>query len=153
MSLAMSRKERETFLADLHVGIVSIPDGDQGPLACPVWYSYEPGEDVLLVTGENSRKGTLLRSAKRVSLVVQSEEVPYKYVSIEGPVELGDADLERDVRPIAHRYLGAEVGDGYIEATRESGAGRDILVRIRPERWLTVDYSKQFQVPSSESAT
>ncbi len=99
MSLAMSRKERETFLADLHVGIVSIPDGDQGPL------------------------------------------------------ELGDAELERDVRPIAHRYLGAEVGDGYLEATRESGAGRDILVRIRPERWLTVDYSKQFQVPSSESET
>lgn len=34
-----------------------------------------------------------------------------------------------------------ELGDRYIEDTR-GGAG-NVLVRMRPERWLTVDYAKQ----------
>lgn len=72
----------------------------------------------------------------------------YKYVSVEGPVvSVEDADLERDTRPMAHRYLGPELGDQYIEATRtEPGRERSVVVRMRPERWLTVDYAKQFAV-------
>lgn len=147
MSLAMSKKEREEFLADLHIGVISIPDGDRGPLTCPVWYAYEPGGEVRFVTGKSSRKAEALRRSRRASFLVQSEQLPYKYVSVEGSVGFGDADLESDVRPIAHRYLGAEAGDGYLKATREGGADEDLLVRIRPERWLTVDYTKQFQAP------
>ncbi len=83
-----------------------------------------------------------------VQSLVQSEALPYKYVSVEGPwTTLEDADLDKDVRPIAHRYLGREGGDGYLEATRGDGAEGDLRVRIRPERWLTVDYTKRFQAP------
>lgn len=144
MSLAMTRKEREEFLADLHVGVISIADEDNGPLTCPIWYRYKPGGEILLVTGRASRKAKALREAARASFVVQSEALPYKYVSVEGPVTVGIADLDRDVRPIAHRYLGQEAGDGYLEATRNERSEEDLLVRIRPERWLTVDYAKQF---------
>ncbi len=148
MSLSMTRAEREAFLADLHIGVISIVDGEQGPLTCPVWYAYEPGGEISLVTGKTSRKAAALRAVKRVSFLVQSEDLPYKYVSIEGPLTtLEDADLDKDVRPIAHRYLGREGGDGYLEATRGDGAEGDLRVRIRPERWLTVDYSKRFQAP------
>ena len=148
MSLAMTREEREAFLADLHIGVLSIPDGERGPLTCPVWYAYQPGGEIVLVTGRASRKAAALRSAQRVSFVVQTEQIPYRYVSVEGPVSgLQDADLDKDVRPIAHRYLGTEAGDGYLKATRGDRAEGDIVVRIRPERWLTVDYSKRFQAP------
>ncbi len=146
MSLSMTRAEREAFLADLHIGVISIADGEHGPLTCPVWYVYEPGSEISLVTGKTSRKAAALRAVKRVSFLVQSEDLPYKYVSVEGPLTtLEDADLDKDVRPIAHRYLGREGGDGYLEATRGDGEEGDLLVRIRPERWLTVDYSKRFQ--------
>jgi hypothetical protein len=69
-------------------------------------------------------------------------------VSVEGPiVETAPAQLERDTRPLAHRYLGRELGDRYIEATGGSGArGGEIVVRMRPERWLSVDYKKQYSV-------
>jgi hypothetical protein len=63
---------------------------------------------------------------------------------VEGPiVAVEEADLERDRRPLAHRYLGTELGDRYIEDTRD-GVGI-VLVRMRPERWLTVDYAKHPQ--------
>ncbi len=81
-----------------------------------------------------------------MSLLAQTETPPYRYVSVEGPItSITPADLERDTRPMAHRYLGAEVGDGYIEATGGSDArAESIVVRMRPERWLTADYAKQF---------
>lgn len=145
MSIAMSREERESFLAGLHVGVISIADGEAAPLSCPVWYSYEPGGEILVVTGKGSRKAALLAKAGRASFLVQSEELPYKYVSVEGLVAAPTtADLEKHVRPIAHRYLGADVGDAYLVATRGENPEGDVLIRIQPQRWRTVDYAKRF---------
>jgi nitroimidazol reductase NimA-like FMN-containing flavoprotein (pyridoxamine 5'-phosphate oxidase superfamily) len=144
MSLAMTPAEREAFLADVHVGIIGIAEDARGPLAVPIWYSYERGE-IRLVTDRTSRKARLLERAGRFSLCAQTETPPYKYVSVEGPiVAIEPADVERDVRPLARRYLGRERGDRYIEATRnDRETAGSILVRMRPERWLTVDYAKR----------
>lgn len=145
MSLKMTKAEREAFLADLHVGVISIAEKDRGPLSAPIWYDYEPGGEVWILTGRNSRKGRLLAGAGRFSLVAQTEAAPYKYVSVEGPItSIEKPDLERHERPMAHRYLGREFGDGYIEATRTDDGVDNILVKMRPERWLTTDYAKQF---------
>ena len=146
MSLAMSKAEREAFLADVHVGIISIGDGARGPLTVPIWYAYAPGGELRIVTDRASRKARLLERAGRFSLCAQTETLPYKYVSVEGPVIAIDvADVERDLRPIAHRYLGPELGDRYIEETESEREGTEsVLVRMRPERWLTVDYAKQY---------
>jgi nitroimidazol reductase NimA-like FMN-containing flavoprotein (pyridoxamine 5'-phosphate oxidase superfamily) len=138
----MTESERERFLADLHVGIFSVADGERGPLSCPVWYAYEPGGAIVFVTARDSRKAKALASATRASFVVQSEELPYKYVSVEGPVSMEEASLEKHVRPITYRYLGEKAGDEYL-ASPESEAETEILVRIQPERWLTTDYAKE----------
>jgi len=107
----------------------------------PIWYSYEPGGEVRVITARASRKGRLLERAGRFSLCAQTETPPYKYVSVEGRiVAIEAADLERDRRPLAHRYLGAAMGDRYVESTRDDV--ENVLVRMRPERWLTVDYAK-----------
>jgi nitroimidazol reductase NimA-like FMN-containing flavoprotein (pyridoxamine 5'-phosphate oxidase superfamily) len=146
MSLAMSRKEREAFLAGVHVGVISIAEEGRGPLAVPIWYGYAPGGELFVVTERDSRKGRLLREARRLSLCAQTETPPYKYVSVEGPiVSIAPSELERDERPLAHRYLGRELGDRYIEATGgAAGRANNVVVRMRPERWLSTDYSKQF---------
>ena len=148
MSLSMSVQEREAFLAEVHVGIISIAEEGRGPLTAPIWYAYQPGGEVLVVTDRTSRKGRLLQQGKRISLCAQTETPPYKYVSVEGPiVEIAPADLERDTRPLAHRYLGPDFGDQYIEATSgQSDRSESLRVRMRPERWLTVDYAKQFNL-------
>jgi nitroimidazol reductase NimA-like FMN-containing flavoprotein (pyridoxamine 5'-phosphate oxidase superfamily) len=140
----MSRAEREEFLAAVRVGVLSIADGARGPLTVPVWYGYEPGGEVWFVTDRDSRKGKRLLLVDRISLCVQTETPPYQYVSVEGPIAgIERADLERHSRVLAHRYLGRELGDRYLAG---SSGDRDesVVVRLRPERWLSVDYSKAF---------
>ena len=134
MSLIITKQEREAFLADVHVGIISIAEEGRGPLTVPIWYAYDPGGDLRIMTGRESRKGRLLARAGRFSLCVQTESPPYKYVSVEGPIVATEpADLERDLRPLAHRYLGAEAGDRYMESTGDDPAYRDnVRVRMRP---------------------
>jgi PPOX class probable F420-dependent enzyme len=146
MQLSMTRAEREAFLADVHVGVLSIAEPGRGPLAAPIWYGYEPGGEIWLVTGRDSRKGRLLRPGVRVYFVAQSEQAPYRYVSVEGPVtSVAPSPGEAEERRLAHRYLGQEMGDAYVASTAERReAEPNVLVRIRPERWLSVDYRKAF---------
>jgi nitroimidazol reductase NimA-like FMN-containing flavoprotein (pyridoxamine 5'-phosphate oxidase superfamily) len=146
MSLNMTRAEREAFLADLHVGIISIADPERGPLTVPIWYDYEPGGELWVLTGRTSRKGKLLEGAGRFSLCAQTEAPPYKYVSVEGAITaIEPSDVEKHGRPMARRYLGRELGDRYVAETMQANE-QSVLVRMRPELWLTVDYAKQFSV-------
>ena len=136
----MNEAERMAFLADLHVGVLSIPRAQRAPLTAPIWYAYEPGGDIVVVIGRSSLKARLAEVGLPVTLVAQREEMPYAYVSVEGRIaEIEAGDMDRDIRPLAYRYLGEKVGEQYTASTE----GRDELrVAIRPERWLTVDYAK-----------
>ncbi|TDC82068.1 pyridoxamine 5'-phosphate oxidase [Actinomadura sp. 7K507] len=139
----MSAAEREAYLAEIRVGVLSITEGtERGPLAIPVWYLYEPGGEVTFITGRDSRKMALVQTAGRVSLVVQDASLPYRYVSVEGPVvSIEDPARQEDRRTLAERYLGTEGAAQYLESTKDV-ADTMVLVRIRPERWYTRDYSK-----------
>jgi hypothetical protein len=78
-----------------------------------------------------------LERTGRFSLCVHKDTPSYQYVSVKGPIVAIEAeDLERDRRPLAHRYLGAARGDRYIDSTRN--AVGNVLVRMQPERWLTL---------------
>ena len=139
MSLAMSKKQRERFLSRVHVGIVSIPRADRGPLTVPIWYDYEPGGDVWMITGRNSFKGRLLEDASRISLCAQTEKPPYRYVSVEGPFTIGVPTADQLLH-MAVRYLGEKQGRRYADASGNDE--NSVIVSIRPESWLTVDYRK-----------
>ena len=140
MSLRMSQDEREAFLMDLHVGVISIERVDAPPLCVPIWYDYEPKKGLWVLTSGESQKGRALAAAGRFTLCAQTETAPYKYVSVEGSItETRPGELERDLRPMAHRYLGKEAGDLYIAG---SGNEESLVFVMAPERWRTVDYAK-----------
>jgi len=144
MTLAMTAEERENFLADVHIGIISVEDEGRGPLTVPIWYSYKPGGVVSVITSPMSRKSKLILPDRRFSMCAQTESLPYKYVSVEGPVCGVDSPAEEaEYRAMAHRYLGQELGDAYVSAA-ERRRPKDWVIRMRPERWLTVDYAKEY---------
>lgn len=140
MSFVMTTEERESFLAGVHVGVLAVAREGRGPLAVPVWYSYERGSDILIWMERDTVKDAAIRKAGVFSLVAQSETTPYKYVTAEGPVVANDEPPTREqALTIARRYLPEDEAVGYVD--RALGA-RSILVRMRPEKWLSNDQGK-----------
>lgn len=137
----MSRPEREAFLAASHVGVFSVDEPGRGPCTTPVWYRYAPGEPIRITASPTSRKVGLLRSTGRASLCAQVESLPYRYVTVEGPVEIVETDVRSEQQEIAERYLGQRLAERYLRANAEQ-LSREILLLLHPEHWRSVDFSK-----------
>lgn len=141
MSMNMSKSERDQYLQALHVGVISIEQTDAAPLSAPIWYDYDPAVGLWILTEPNSKKGAALAAAKRFTLVAQDEAAPlYKYVSVSGPiVEVRPADFEKDSKPMALRYFDEATAQMYLQSTQDGSSNYYLM---RPEKWLTLDYSK-----------
>jgi PPOX class probable F420-dependent enzyme len=140
MPPSMSRAEREEFLAGVHVGVLSVASADgHGPITIPVWYTYQPGGTVNVSTGRSTRKARAIAAAGRFSLCAQDERPPYKYVTVEGPAAIEESNAPERLE-LARRYLGPEGGDAFIAAN--PGSADDAIIRMTPERWISVDYGQ-----------
>jgi PPOX class probable F420-dependent enzyme len=137
---AFSETKRQEFLAALHVGVLSVAATDgRPPASVPIWYDYTPGGNIRVNTGAGSRKAKLIERAGVVTLVVQREEPPYQYVVVEGTVVDTTTPAPLDVREaIAIRYLGEEGGRAFVSSIKDQPG---VLFTIRPDRWLTADFS------------
>jgi uncharacterized protein len=137
---AFTETQREEFLAGLHVAVLSVAATDgRPPASVPIWYDYKPGGNILVNTGVTARKTKLIERAGVVTLVAQREEPPYQYVVVEGTVVDSATPAPLDVREaIAIRYLGEEGGRAFVQGMADSPG---ILFTIRPDRWITADFS------------
>lgn len=137
---ALSETERQEFLAATHVGVLSVAATDgRPPASVPIWYDYTPGGNVRIMTGTSSRKARLIERAGVVTLVVQREEPPYQYVVVEGSVVDTTTPAPADVQEaIAIRYLGEEGGRAFV---RSMEGVEEVLFTIRPDRWLSADFT------------
>lgn len=139
---AFSEQERQAFLADTHVAVLSVAaDGGRPPASVPIWYDYTPGGHIRISTGAGSRKARLIEQAGVVTLVVQREEPPYEYVVVEGTVVDATTPTPPDIAlAIAVRYLGEEGGRAFAESMRGVA---NVLLTIRPDRWITSTYADE----------
>ena len=139
MDLTMTPAERWTFLTEVpRVCVLSVDAPERAPVSSPIWFSAHDG-NIAFAIGPESRKAELLRRSGRATICVQSEDVPYKYVTVEGAVENIGRATEAFLREEAVRYLGPDLGDLYIAATADEISDTWVL---RPERWSSIDYAK-----------
>jgi len=149
MSFAMTEQERNAFIAEVRIGLLSLNDPDpipRGPLSSPVWYDHDADRNAIwFLTQTTSRKGKLIAIDTPLTLTMQTETAPYRYVSVEGLVSaIEPYDLAGDLLAMASRYLGAEGGRNYVDNDRAGwNPATSIKVTMTPRRWLSVDYSKR----------
>jgi PPOX class probable F420-dependent enzyme len=141
MMRAFTDQERQTFLEDKRVGVLSVAaDNGRPPASVPIWYDYTSDGHIRINTGASSRKARMIEQAGAVTLVVQREEPPYQYVVVEGTVIATAQPAPRDVREaIAVRYLGDEGGRAFVEGM---GDAPSVLFTVRPDRWISADFSE-----------
>jgi uncharacterized protein len=146
MPRRMTERERQEFLAEPHVGVVSVAsDDDRPPLTVPVWYGYQPGGNISFFTGTQGRKARktgLIQRAGVLSLSVQQEEFPYRYVTVEDTVIREDRPPSAEqMLAVARRYLPEEAAQAFVEAELGRPSSELVLFTVRPDRWLTADFT------------
>ena len=151
----MTEGERQEFLAGRHVGVVSVARGDGLPPHCtPVWYAYEPGGNISFFTGtqgRRSRKAELVREAGALSFLVQREEFPYGYVTVEGTVVGEDRPPSAEqVLAIVRRYIPEEQAQWFVDSELRQPSPEFVLFTVRPDRWLSFDFSDDDQGDQNE---
>jgi len=139
---AFSEQQRQSFLADPRVGVLSVATSDgRPPASAPIWYDYTADGTILVSTGAKSRKARLIEQAGAFTLTVQREEPPYQYVTVEGTVVDTTSPVPDDVQlAIAVRYLGEQGGQAFVEQMR---GVENVLYTVRPDRWITADFSDE----------
>src|SRR5215203_7495952 len=148
MPRRMTEKERQEFLAEPRIGLLSVAAGDdRPPHTTPIWYGYESGGSITFFTGtqgRKSRKAGLIETAGVLSLTVQREEFPYKYVTVEGSVVgLDSPPSAEQMLAIVGRYLPEEAAQGFAEAELAHPGSGPVLFTVRPDRWLTFDFTEE----------
>ncbi|QSB15120.1 PPOX class F420-dependent oxidoreductase [Natronosporangium hydrolyticum] len=133
----MARDEAIAFLAaGTRTGKLATASPSGNPHVAPVWFLVD-GEELVFVTGNDSRKGRHLRANPRAALAVDGEAFPYTFVTVRGPVRvtLSPADLLDWNTRIAERYVPADRVDEY--GARNTGPD-ELLCRLRMERVVAV---------------
>ncbi|MFC7306269.1 pyridoxamine 5'-phosphate oxidase family protein [Streptomyces monticola] len=137
--MALTREEREQFLAEPHIGALAVDAGEgRGPLTLPIWYQYTPGGDLWVMTGPDTKKGKLIRAAGRFSLMVERVDPSIRYVSVEGPVVRTEPGTEERLRELCERYLPADKVDAYVAYSLKDH-GEQAIFHLRPEHWYSAD--------------
>ena len=135
----LSEHDRELFLAEPHIAALSVAgEPGRGPLTVPMWYQYEPGGEAWVLTEAASLKARLIRAAGRFTLMVDRMAPTIRYVSVEGPVTRTIPATDELLREITERYLPPDQVPAYL-ARAEAEFGPQVVIYLRPERWLTSD--------------
>ena len=148
MPRRMTEKERQEFLAEPHIGVLSVAVGnDRPPHTTPIWYGYVPGGSITFFTETQGpaspRKARYIERAGVLSLTVQREEFPYKYVTVESSVVGSHRPPSAEqVLAIAGRYLPEGAAQGFVEAELAQPGTGPVLFTVRPDRWLTFDFAE-----------
>ena len=145
MPRPLTDREQQAFLAEPHIAVLSLPSNDaRPPLTFPVWYGYEPGGTITYYTHRSepaSRKLRLIREFGVVSLCVQREEAPYRYVTVEGTVvDTNESPSTAQMLAITRRYLPGDAANAYVAGEVENPDINLVLYTIRPDRWSGFDF-------------
>lgn len=137
--MALSREERERFLAEPHVAALSVSAGsDRGPLTVPIWYQYSPGGQPWFNTGLGSRKHRLIEAAGYLSLMVERIQPTVRYVAVDGVVDRIEEGTDEQLVEMTKRYLPPAAVEPYLEMARREH-GPSVAVYLKPQHWLSAD--------------
>ncbi|MDH3022058.1 pyridoxamine 5'-phosphate oxidase family protein [Gordonia alkanivorans] len=146
--MALTKSEREAFLAEPHVAALSVEaEPERAPLTVPIWYHYEPGGRPWLLTGTESRKLNLIRAAGRFTLMVDEVSPRLMYVSVSGDAVDMVAGTRDDLREMASRYLPPQAVEPYIEMA-EKEHGPQTKVYLDPQQWVSLDLGSLGDLPA-----
>lgn len=145
---AMSDADLDEFLAGPHLARLSTIDPDGTPHTMPVWYEWSNGE-ILISTQSLQRKVANIRRDPRVTVLIDTDEFPYRGVMIRGEATLDFDDAVGKRVSIFERYMPDRAhAEAYARALEEKW--EPVLIRVVPAKTISFDYGAASLVPADD---
>ena len=136
---AMTDEELASFFEQAIFARLGTINEDGTIHIAPIFFKYDDGQ-ILMATQDPSRKIRNIKRNNRVTVLIDTTDVPFKGALIYGTAELDYADVIRKRVAIFERRLSPEEAETY--ASRLSGKWKCVIVRITPVHIASFDYSK-----------
>ena len=128
----LTPEQMAEFLERPLVAVMVTLRANGAPHAIPVWYEYTDGEFIVFTSSTFQRVKNLERDS-RAAITISTHDVPYMYVSAEGPVSITSEGVAETGLSIARRYMGEDAQQFLDDVYDE----HSVVLRLRPERILT----------------
>ena len=135
----MTREEIESLMDDALFARLGTFNADGTIHIIPVFFKYQH-EEIHIATQEPSLKIRNIKRNNRVSVLVDISDVPFKAALIYGKAELDYEDVINKRIEIFKRTRTREEAEDY--AKKLSSRWKCVIVRVKPERIVSFDYSK-----------
>ncbi|MCB0037329.1 MAG: TIGR03618 family F420-dependent PPOX class oxidoreductase [Anaerolineales bacterium] len=111
----------------------------------PIWYEYRDGI-IFLSTQTITQKVKNIERQPQVTVLVDTNTMPYKGVMIYGTAELDFEDAVTKRVSIFERYIGSH-GEAY--AHQLAAKWEPVIIQVTPTRIVSFDYTKGSLVPNN----
>jgi nitroimidazol reductase NimA-like FMN-containing flavoprotein (pyridoxamine 5'-phosphate oxidase superfamily) len=136
----LTQDELVAFLNAAPIARLSSMNPDGTIHSAPVYFKYDNG-DILIGTQEVTRKVRNSKQNPNVTVLIDNENPPYKGVVIYGEAQLDYEDVIAKRVAIFERYMPTE--NAQQLATGLASTHVPVIIRIKPSRVISYDYSKQ----------
>ena len=136
---AMTDNELTSFFDEAQFARLGTINEDGTVHLAPIFFKYDDGQ-IIMATQDPSRKVRNIKRDNRVTILIDTTDVPLKGALIYGTAELDYEDVISKRILIFEKRLSRDDAETY--ARRLSGKWKCVILRITPTRIASFDYSK-----------
>jgi len=105
----------------------------------PIWFKYEKGE-LLFGTQQDSHRIKNIRRNPDVTVVIDTDQIPYKGVLVYGRAKLDFDDVISKRVSIFQKYMPKENAEGLAHGLAK--LRKPVVIRVTPKKMISYDYAK-----------
>jgi PPOX class probable F420-dependent enzyme len=132
----LSSKKNSDFLTKGKAKLLRLAVGEKDgtPHVSSVWYLWRDGH-FYISTSEDRLKVRAIRKNPKVALIVDTDELPYKGVIVEGRAQLTKKNIEEITLAIVKKYVPASFVKSQFEDLMKYPR---VLIKIKPKKSIDI---------------
>ena len=135
--------DRESFLAEPRIAVLSTADADGAAYLSSIWFEFSGGA-FLMPTGGGTRKVRNARERPGASVLVDERAGGFRGVAARGRLEVIEGDEALAINDRIHRRYVTDAGMERPDLGVLLEAGDNVTLRLVPERWHDWDLGPVF---------
>jgi len=136
--VGLPHEELAAFLEKPNIARLGTHNEDGTIHLTPNWYQYKGGL-FFLSSQMKTRKVKNIQRDNRVTLLIDTDEIPYTGVMCYGTATLDTEDAMHKRIPIFQRYIG-EQAEAYAQGLADKW--QPVIIQVTPTRIISFDYNK-----------